>query len=883
MAAGLMAQQAAPGMTVAPETVKPNYALAARFMPQPVGEMIFDTSVTPHWFAHSDKFWYSYRTTAGTDYYLVDPARKTRTPLWDNAKLAEQLSMLTNLPYDAQHLGIEQLELIDNDTAMSFLLAVRQDAKLPGEPTPPPIANRRAQGQQGGANGATGVGGAGGNGGEPATRDVYFRYDIATAQVRRLDAFTPEVRPMWAQVSPDGQTVIFARGENLYEMDAANFAKAEKDPADAAIQETQLTTDGVTRYSYASSLTPEVEDALKKEDKKDADNKLGMRRPAIGIHWSQDGKKFALVRRDERKVAELWVIHSLATPRPELETYSYAMPGDSNVPISELQIFTLADRQRVVVPEKNFPLAEPMISIADAPATSVERERAAAMRSLRTHLHLEGGGGASGRWLASGSDLLYFTATARDFRDIDLGVINTSTGSVKTLIQESSNVWLDIGPNDANNASTLRLLDHGQQILWWSERDGWAHYYLYDASGKLLHPITHGTYMAGALEGVDETAGAMYFLASGHDPKMDPYYQHLLKVGLDGSAPVDLTPGNFDHAVQASDDAHYFVSNASRVDSPTVSSVEDGAGVAALKLETADVSRLLAAGYQYPTTFHVKAADGITDLYGVMYKPFDFDPHKKYPIIEYVYPGPQTESVTKGFTPKSASVPLAQLGFIVIEVGNRGGSPQRDKWYDSFGYGNLRDYGLADKKAAVEELAAEYPYIDAARVGIWGHSGGGFMTAAALLQYPTFFTAGWSESGNHDNNVYNKTWSEKYDGVRREAAKDGTLQFVYDIEKNSDLAKNLQGHLMLTTGDMDNNVSMVNTMHLANALIHADKRFEMLVFPGMRHPYTPINDYVLVRRMDFFAHWLLGASETGANILELQNQKQATPSKKFIE
>ena len=260
----------------------------------------------------------------------------------------------------------------------------------------------------------------------------------------------------------------------------------------------------------------------------------------------------------------------------------------------------------------------------------------------------------------------------------------------------------------------------------------------------------------------------------------------------------------------------------------------------------------------------------MTDLYGVIDKPFDFNASRKYPVIEYVYPGPQVEQVTKAFSPKSPNVPLAQLGFVVVEVGNRG---------DTYGYGNLRDYGLADKKAALERLAAAHPYMDLSGVGMWGHSGGGFMTAAAMLQYPHFYKAGWSESGNHDNDVYNSTWGEKYQGVREEKQKDGTEKFVYEIDKNSEIAKNLIGHLMLTTGDMDDNVSMVNTMRLANALIKANKRFEMLVFPGMRHSYMPIQNYVILARGDFFSRWLLGSSDTGADIIELEKEKQATPSK----
>jgi dipeptidyl aminopeptidase/acylaminoacyl peptidase len=319
------------------------------------------------------------------------------------------------------------------------------------------------------------------------------------------------------------------------------------------------------------------------------------------------------------------------------------------------------------------------------------------------------------------------------------------------------------------------------------------------------------------------------------------------------------------------------------VDTVPKSVLLDGQGTQLAELETTDVSQLMEAGFKYPEMFRVKADDGVTELYGVMYKPFDFDASRKYPVIEFVYPGPQVEQVTKAFSPKSPNVPLAQLGFIVMEVGNRGGSPQRDKWYDSFGYGNLRDYGLADEKAAAERLAAAHPYMDLSRVGMWGHSGGGFMTAAAMLQYPDFYKAGWSESGNHDNNVYGNTWSEKYHGVREETQKDGTEKFFYEIDKNSELAKNLKGHLMLTTGDMDDNVSMVNTMRLADTLIKANKRFEMLVFPGMRHSYMPINSYVIVARGDFFSKWLLGSSENGADVIELQRAKQATPSKKLKE
>jgi len=861
----------------------PNYALEARFLPASVNQLVFDLSVTPHWFTLSDKFWYSYRTTDGTKYYIVDPAKKSKTLLWDNAKVAATLSTLTNFPYDAQHLPIKRLRLVDKDTHMRFEVEIRKDGVVPNEPEKKTQDDGSQQGnesevkqnedKQSGQQGQRTQ-----SSGQPAepreeTRILTFEYDLASAKITRLDNVEPmRKKPMWAAVSPDDKTIVFARGQNLFMMDADNYAKALKKAGDTTIVETQLTTDGVERFGYARRILPEQEDELKKEDKGDT-NKTGIRAPAITIHWSKDSKKFAVVRDDNRKVPDFWVIHSLASPRPILEAYPYQLPGEDVMPGSQLEILDVASKQLVVVQAKNFP--EQQLRIADAPQLERDREE----QRQEQEGTQEGGQmpvtRVSPRWASDTSDKLYFTSTNRDFRKVDVCVADTSTGASKSLIEERSNVWLSVKP--------LRLTGNGQELIWWSERDGWGHFYLFDATGKLKNQITDGEYVTDQIISLDEKSRTLYFTANGRDRGEDPYYTHLYRIGLDGAGLQSLTPGNFSHAVSASDDGKFFADTYSRVDTAPKSTLVDAQGAQLLDLETTDISQLLDAGFKFPEVFKVKAEDGITDLYGIIYKPFDFDPSRKYPLIEFVYPGPQVEQVNKTFSPKSPNVPLSQLGFIVIEVGARGGSPQRDKWYDSYGYGNLRDYGLADKKVAAERLAAMHPYIDLSRVGMWGHSGGGFMTAAALLQYPDFYKAGWSESGNHDNNVYNRDWSEKYHGVREEMQKDGTEKFIYEIDKNSDLAKNLKGHLMLTTGDMDENVSMVNTMHLANALIKADKRFELQVYPGMRHPYMPIVSYVDMARGDFFAHWLLGSSDTRADILELQNQKQATPSKKFKE
>jgi dipeptidyl-peptidase-4 len=858
--------------------VAPNYALEERFLPDQVSKLVFDLAVTPHWFSESDRFWYSFQTTEGTRYYIVDPSKKTKIPLWDNAKVAAALSTLTNFPYDAQHLPIKRLKLVEKDTRMRFEVEIRKNAVVPNEPKKEKSQEDiEEQGKEGESKQGEQQGQAaapvGQTGEKPEdTRTIYFEYDLATAKVTRLDNFeAPKKKPMWASISPDGKTVVFARGYNLYLMDGENYAKALKKAGDASVVETQLTTDGVEKYSYARVLLPEQEEQLKKVDKGDT-NKAGPRTPAITVHWARDSKKIALEREDNRKVGDYWVIHSLTNPRPVLEARSYALPGETNMPVGEIDILDVGSKQKTVVQPKSF--ADEVLTISDAPQTERDREE---LRDEQEENRLNPAplSRLSPRWVADTSDVLYFTSRSRDFRRMDVDVVDSTTGKVQKLIEERSNVWTSQKP--------LRLVGNGKELLWWSERDGWGHFYLYDGQGTLKNQVTSGEYVTDQITAVDEKTRTLYFSANGHEAGEDPYYTHLYRVGLDGSGLKLLTPGNFTHAMSWPDSGKYFEDTYSRVDTAPKSVLLDGQGTQLAQLEATDVSQLMEAGFKYPETFRVKADDGVTDLYGVIYKPFDFDASRKYPVIEYVYPGPQVEQVTKTFSPKSPNVPLAQLGFVVIEVGNRGGSPQRDKWYDSFGYGNLRDYGLADKKAAAERLAATHPYMDLNRVGMWGHSGGGFMTAAAMLQYPEFYKAGWSESGNHDNNVYGNTWSEKYHGVREETQKDGTEKFLYEIDKNSELAKNLKGHLMLTTGDMDDNVSMVNTMRVADALIKANKRFEMLVFPGMRHSYMPINSYVIAARGDFFSKWLLGSSDSGADVIELQRAKQATPSKKLKE
>jgi len=792
---------------------KANYDLAARFSPKKLDKMIFSLSVDPHWLKQSNKFWYTYETSEGKQWMIVDPVKNEKKSMFDKDQLAASLTRIIKDPFDAQHLPIDSLKFIKDENWIQFEVKSSLEIDKPG-------AKKDAKA-------------------EKIKKVFYFEYNLNTAQLNELVGFTkPKRKPSWANIAPDQSKVVFGRNYNLYYMDKANYEKALVNEDDSSIVETAITKDGIQNFGWHGEGGETNVDAEKNKNK----------RKPVGGYWSENSKQFAIVKVDNRKVKDLWVINSIADPRPTLETYKYWMPGEKEAPVDHLM---LVDMVNYTHKEINISLYKDQ-DIAMWNKSAAVNARDDEFRPMI--------------WLGT-NEQLYLARTSRDLKKIDQCVVNTITGEVKVVVAESLNSSIEIKKPE--------LIKNGAELIEWSERDGWAHLYLYDGQGNLKNQITQGAWHVEGVIGVDETKRVVYFSANGKESvnggKEDPYYMHLYKINLDGSGLQLLNSGNFDHSFSVNDNNTYFVNNASRVNTTPVSSLHSADGKKIMDLETADLRNLMATGYKFPETFKIKADDGITDLYGVMYKPYDFDSTKKYPIIEYVYPGPQTESVNKSFSKGMDRIDrLAQLGFVVVTMGNRGGHYARSKWYHNYGYGNLRDYGLADKKATIEQLADRFSFIDRNKAGIHGHSGGGFMSTAAILVYPDIFKVAVSNAGNHDNSVYNRWWSEKHHGVKENISEKGDTTFSYMIDKNPDLAKNLKGKLLLIHGEIDNNVHPANTLRVVNALIKANKRFDMLILPTQRHGFGDMNEYWFWRTADYFSKYLLGDNtERSVDIDEL--------------
>jgi dipeptidyl aminopeptidase/acylaminoacyl peptidase len=744
------------GMAQGKQLTKEDYARAEKFMGYNVNSLVYHGVSRPTWMADG-RFWYRDNGPDGITFMVVDPAKGTKTAAFDQKKLAAALTAATGgkMKADAQHLVMSEIAFSDGDKTVVV-----------------------------------------GNG----TRK--FRCDLSGAGMC-AEVITPGGKAKGEDqgvLSPDKTRAAFIRDWNLWVRDVATG------------KETQLTTDGVKDFGYAT------------------DNAGWTMSDKAILVWSPDGKKIATFQQDQRKTGEMYLV-PVTNGHPELKAWKYPLVGDKDVTMIE----------RVI------------IDVDKAKVTRLKMPPDQHRSTLCDDISCRGGSGWDDvQWGDDGKQLV-FVSTSRDHKQEWVRVADVASGEVLDMFSETAPKFFESGNGKVN----WKYLSKTNELLWFSEEDGWGQLYLYDATNGLKkNRITRGEGNVTQVLHVDEKTRTIYFLAVGKEAGRDPYFSHFYSVKFTGKDMKLLTPENADHAVTVSEDGRYFVDVYSTVTQPKTAVVRDDDGKVVMDVAKQDITKLVAAGWVAPEPIVVKARDGKTDLYGYMFKPTDFDASKKYPIVNSVYPGPQTGSCGgREFQAAHRDwQSLAELGFVVVCIDGMG-TPWRSKAFHEFYYGNLGDNTIPDQVAGMKELAARYPWIDIDKVGMYGHSGGGNATAAAMFHYPDFFKVGIAESGNHDQRDYEDDWAEKWNGLLV-TNPDGTTN--YDSQANQYVAKNLKGHLLLAHGSMDNNVPLNNTLLVVDALIKANKDFDLLIIPNAAHGYGEASQYMTRRRWDYFVKNLAG-------------------------
>ena len=730
-----------------------NYQRAESFLAYNTNALIDNASARPNWLPNG-KFWYRILTTKGSEYIVVDPVKKTKTTAFDQQKVAASLSSATGKQYDADHLPFQTIMFSDDQKKISF------------------TANKKK-----------------------------WTVDLASYQVTADSSLSNNKRSSERGiVSPDKLKIAFIRDYNLWMRDSASG------------KETQLTTDGVKDFGYAT------------------DNAGWKHSDAPVLTWSSDSKKMATFQQDQRKVGDMYLV-TTNVGTPHLQQWKYPLPGDSNI----------AMIQRVIIEVENPKVIRLQVEPDPHRAT------------LSDDISSGGDGLDDVDWTDDGSQLA-FVSTSRDHKVEKVRIADAATGAVREIFEESTPTQFESGQGKIN----WQYLPQTKEFIWYSERDNWGHLYLFDATtGKLKNQITKGDFVVTQVLNVDAKKRVVYFLADGREKGENPYFTHLYKIGLDGKNLTSLTPETGTHQISFSPDEKYFTDTYSQPDVPPVFVLKNSDGKIITTLEKTDISRLAASGWKPPTPITVKARDGKTDLYGLLFLPTQLDSTKKYPVIDYIYPGPQGGSVGSWAFAASRgdNQSLAELGFVIVEIEGTC-NPLRSKSYHDMCYGNMSDNTLPDQISGIQQLAQKYSFIDTSKVGIWGHSGGGFATASAMFRYPDFFKVGISESGNHENRNYEDDWGERYIGLE---TKDANGKSNYEPQANPLYAKNLKGKLMLAHGMLDDNVPPYNTLLVIDALEKANKDYDLVIFPNSRHGYGEFSYYMMRRRWDYFVLNLLGA------------------------
>ena len=732
-----------------------DYDHAVKYLGFNTEPLIDHAGFRPNWLPDG-RFWYRDASAASTAFYLVDPARKTKNTVFDAQKLAAALSAATGNSYSAATLPVQNFRFAADGNAIIF----RADGKqwsynpqindLTTDTSAEPAGNAAAAGRRGN---------------------------------RGLEV-----------LSPNGQLAAFIKDNNLWVRNTKTG------------QLTQLTTDGITDFGYAT------------------DNAGWKHSDAAILRWSPNSKKIATFKQDQRGVSNMYLV-TTNVGAPTLKTWKYPLPGDKIIP-------TIT---RVIIN-----VDEPKVIMLQVPPDPHRATLSDDISSSGTFDDVD--------WSPDGSQLT-FVSTSRDHKIEKVRIADAATGAVREVFSETVPTQFESGWGTIN----WRYLPKSNEFIWFSERDNYGHLYLYNAlNGALKNKITTGNYVVTELLKVDEKKREVYFIADGLEAE-NPYFSQLCKVNFDGKHFEVLTPETGNHQISFSPTDASFTDTYSQPNVPPVSVLRDMNGKLLLPLQKTDISRLVASGWKPVTPIKLTAHDGKTDIYGLMFTPTNFDPNKKYPIIDYIYPGPQGGSV--GSWSFSASrgddQALAELGFIVVAIEGTS-NPLRTKSFHDMSYGNMSENTLPDQVAGIRQLAQKYNYIDTSRVGIWGHSGGGFATAAAMFRFPDFFKVGISESGNHDNRNYEDDWGERYDGLAENSD--------YAAHANELYAKNLKGKIMLAHGLMDDNVPPQNTLLVVEALEKANKDYDLVIFPNSPHGYGQYSYYMMRRRWDYFVKNLMGAT-----------------------
>jgi len=745
-----------------------DYAQAEKFMPYNTNPLVLHAVEDPTWLPDG-RVTYRDTGTLGTSFILIDPVKRTKGRAFDQVKLAAALTPFSRnqTAVDPNHLPVQAFALSDNDKTVTVIAYARrfscdmsgQGVCVAPDAAQPSSGRRRRQGGGG------------------------------------------------VEYSPDGTKAAYIRDWNLWVRDTTTG------------KETQLTTDGIKDYGYATDNAGWTH----------SDNPI--------LVWSPDSKRIATFQQDQRKTGELYLTN-ITYLHPTLTVLKNPLPGDKDVTMIE----------RVVI---------------DVPSTDSEKPRIVRLKmppdqhrsTLCDDISCRGGSGWDDVQWSADSQTLAFVSTSRDHKQEWMRLANPATGEVRDVMGETVAKFYESGNDKVN----WHYLSASNELIWFSEKDNWGHLYLYDiTTGTLKNQITHGDWNVTQVLGVDEQTRTIYFRGVGKEPSVDPYYQMYYRVHFDGTGLQLLTPEKADHVVTPSPDNRFFVDTYSTPTTPQITVVRDFTGRIVVDVAREDISRLKAMGWQPPVQIMVKARDGQTDLYGLLFRPTNFSVEKKYPIVNHVYPGPQTGSCGgRTFAAAHGDMQsLAELGFIVVCIDGMG-TPFRSKSFHEAYFGDMGDNTIPDQVAGMKQLAARYPWIDLNRAGMYGHSGGGNATAAAMFHYPDFFKVGISESGNHDNRDYEDDWAEKWSGL---LVKNPDGSSNYDSQANEAFAKNLKGHLLLAHGTMDDNVPPSNTLLVVDALIKANKDFDLLMFPNARHGYGEASQYMTRRRWDYFVRYLAAAT-----------------------